>query len=288
MEQNFSKLLNENKLLRKKIEEYRLIEFKSKLYVPKSIELEYNDYTYPDLIKVIEKYVNKINELECDHINKELFEAKIMDQANEIFSLKNQLNAMTYNMEINKDIDKKIKLNVQNECNLSLLNDKPINMTSSVPFHNVAMLNDIQYHYNQLKEKYDKLKSELDNLNNNKIKIDQKIIEDLQHQVEILNIQLKETTVNLDKITKNYDHLNTKLHTVLEIIQIHIPTLSHAETSVSKILDNVKNIEHLYHAKKKENNELLLKIAKLNEIIEKYRKIKDKYVELLKKEPIAQ
>ena len=40
--------------------------------------------------------------------------------------------------------------------------------------------------------------------------------------------------------------------------------------------------------KKKENNELLLKIAKLNEIIEKYRKIKDKYVELLKKEPIAQ
>ena len=28
-------------------------------------------------------------------------------------------------------------------------------MTSSVPFHNVAMLNDIQYHYNQLKEKYD-------------------------------------------------------------------------------------------------------------------------------------
>lgn len=289
MEQNFSKLIDENKLLRKKIEEYRLIEFKYKLYIPKTVELDYKDYTYPDLIKVIEKYINKISELECEHANRELFETKIMDQANEIFLLKNQLNdIMIYNTKNNKDIDEKIKLNTQNKGDLSFSNDRLMDMPLLVPHNDVAILNDIQHHYNQLKEKYEKLQNELDNLNNNKIKIDQKIIKDLKCQVEILNTQLGEATTNLDIITKSHDNLNVKLNIALEVIQNYIPIVSHIETDISKTLSNIKSIEHLYHEKNKENNELLLKISKLNEIIEKYRKIKDKYVELLKKEPVAQ
>ncbi|ORD94345.1 hypothetical protein ECANGB1_878 [Enterospora canceri] len=303
-------LLEENRKLREIIERNELVEFRSKLYTNQLIETDLNDYTYPDLIKLIEKYSNRINELECNEVNEKVYQHKIVEQANDILEMKNRMEEKELEMKEKEEmIEKQIgemrqmrergekekyemsraekeKMDEMVEMRLRLeemgekcrrqeeeLNrvkeeENKQNSTLELDSTQTAIqtkqvqLSDIKEEYDELYEKYTKLKDEFDRIKG--------------EEEREMKVRLNEAETGYNELIKQHQRSQDASREAIEEVERGIRL-------VLEVKEEVKLWEELYRKVVGEKEILVKELSRKNDMIEKYKIIKEKYVELRNK-----
>ncbi|OQS55336.1 hypothetical protein EHP00_798 [Ecytonucleospora hepatopenaei] len=236
-------LIEENRKLRIKLEEFSLIDFKYKLYKCTYAEFDYNDYSYPDLIKEIEKYVNKICELEAYEKNKEILQEELLKRAEEKIQLLNKIEELERekitltSKLLSEDDDKKVDQTI-NEKN---------NFESFLPLENQCLI-----------DKKDELILQLKNENKNKEEENKNLLIELS-AVKKQNLELQN---NAEKIHKEIED---------------VKKLSDNRFNEIKVLKNT------YENNSEEHDIIIKKQKSQNTFEKEYKEIKEKYDQIKSK-----
>lgn len=331
-----NKLLDENRKLRQKLEEYSLLELKYKTYKSEEIEYDYTDYTYPDLIKVMEKYINKINEYETKEYNNAVLQNEIVERAEEKVELLNKIALLELNVskkdsneteELLKKVNalstevktlkesllKKTKETIKNESMLKEKIDEIERLTATIKDLEMSSKrmkqdNKIEKEYAEIKEKYEKIKQKYESMesvekykyqlseNMKRTNALEKYVKDLEEQNRKLHqnpspvsFSPKVSEEEFKKMQMDYKQSNIEYNELFLKHQKYVETVDKVKhemlvlkNQITSLNSETQGFSEAFQTLLQQKRDVEVKFEKQKVLLEKYRKVKEKYLALTK------